>query len=470
MKTAAFAILTLFFTASAQQISAQSNVTSSNEKRPRIVASGSTATTQQQTTPTPTPTPYGSPSPTPSPRVVVKQNPPMPQNTPRPIIVGNPTPSPYYQPLPRPIPTATPYASSTPAIIYPTTPTAYTVKNTLTITQMRSKLTEARRLLQTRVTTIGQVQPSENVGISATVTIAALDMRTNQVQLIILPKTSYLTPNLDFGTITSLGRSARVRTIRANGVNTPVVVFDEYGQPMLPLLVQYPIEKFGRFSEMAYYTSAHPGLVTAETTRAGQIYLRTTIETALKKLRDRNIYISPQVIAEAEKLCLVEHVDHSRFLNENRAALYQEILTLFAFNEGNTYRYAVSSAGAGGLVQMIPATYRMMRNAHPNVQLIPDFVEGMRNHVNAAQAMLLYMQDTWSDLLASETITSALESGIARDEELMAAGYNSNPARLPLYVRRGGANWRTLIPRETKMYLQIQNSIDQTIIKLPPIK
>ena len=31
---------------------------------------------------------------------------------------------------------------------------------------------------------------------------------------------------------------------------------------------------------------------------------------------------------------------------------------------------------------------------------MPDFVEGMRNHVNASQAMLLYMQMTWNDLIA----------------------------------------------------------------------
>ena len=82
------------------------------------------------------------------------------------------------------------------------------------------------------------------------------------------------------------------------------------------------------------------------------------------------------------------------------------------------------------MVQMIPSTYRMVRSWHPNVPLMPDFVEGMRNHVNATQAMLLYMQRTWNDLMASPTVSGALSSGIATQEQLMAAGYNSNPARL----------------------------------------
>jgi hypothetical protein len=211
-------------------------------------------------------------------------------------------------------------------------------------------------------------------------------------------------------------------------------------------------------------------LLSPELTRAGQLYIRTTLETALKELRSRGKSISPAVIAEAEKLCLVEHVDHQRFLNENRAALYDEIFTLFALNEGQTYRYAVSTAGAGGLVQMIPSTYRMVRSMHSNVPLMPDFVEGMRNHTNAMQAMLLYMQDTYNDLLANQTISDALANGTATDAELMAAGYNSNPTRLALYIRRGGDNWRSLIPRETQMYLQIQKSIEDTVKPLPPVK
>jgi hypothetical protein len=42
----------------------------------------------------------------------------------------------------------------------------------------------------------------------------------------------------------------------------------------------------------------------------------------------------------------------------------------------------------------------------------------------------------------------------------MAAAYNSNAAKLPGYIRRGGTSWRTLIPRETQTYLQILQSYD----------
>ena len=132
-------------------------------------------------------------------------------------------------------------------------------------------------------------------------------------------------------------------------------------------------------------------------------------------------------------------------------------------NELDTYRYSVSFAGAGGMVQMIPWAYNLMRQRHPAAGLTADFVTGMRNHSNALQAMLLYMQDTWNDLYANADVKAALDSKTATQAELLAAGYNSNAAKLPLYLRRGGESWRSLIPRETQVYLQIYKSFETLV-------
>jgi hypothetical protein len=147
--------------------------------------------------------------------------------------------------------------------------------------------------------------------------------------------------------------------------------------------------------------------------------------------------------------------------------LFEEIFALYALNELDTYKHSVSFAGAGGMVQMIPSTYQMIRRLYPGVGLNPDFVLGMRNHGNALEAMLLYILETWKGLSNSSDVIAALNSGIATQKELLAAGYNSNPARLPLYIRRGGAGWRTLIPRETQMYLQILSSLESNIPMKP---
>ena len=118
-------------------------------------------------------------------------------------------------------------------------------------------------------------------------------------------------------------------------------------------------------------------------------------------------------------------------------------------------------------MQMIPWAYNLMRQRHPGVGLMPDFVVGMRNHGNALQAMLLYMQDTWNDLAANDEVQYAMNAKLATQEELMAAGYNSNAARLPGYLRRGGAVGAVLIPRETQMYLQIYKSVDALVPMKP---
>jgi hypothetical protein len=263
---------------------------------------------------------------------------------------------------------------------------------------------------------------------------------------------------------TQQGMNVRLLVLRPNYVNTAVVVSEATtGRQLTPLVVEYPIEKFGRFREMAYYTSAHPALVSPEVTKHGQTYVRNMLDLAAQRLKAKGKTISPETVDIAERLCLVEHVDHGRFRNEDRKKVYEEVYALYSLNELDTYRYSVSSAGAGGMVQMIPSTYQMVRRMHPGVGLNPDFVAGMRNHGNALEAMLLYMQDTWNDLALNQEVLDALANRTATKAELAAAGYNSNPARLPLYLRRGGAGWRTLIPRETQVYLQIYSSVESLV-------
>ena len=308
---------------------------------------------------------------------------------------------------------------------------------------------------------------SEPVVMTDFVRVAFQDSRKNAIDYVVLTKDAFLSTTSDKQATSQNGRQLTIRTIRGNGVNTPIVILDENGQNQLPLLVQYPVVRDGKYMETAYYMSTHPGLVTSEVVGAGKYYVHNVVELAREKLRDKGVTIQPKVADIAERLATVEHVDHQRFRTEIHQNIYNDIFTLYALNEGQTYRYSVSSAGAGGMVQMIPATYRMVRSQYPQANLIPDFVEGMRNHVNATQAMLLYMQSTWNDLKSSSTISDALASGLATPEQLMAAGYNSNPARLAGYINRGGSNWTNLIPRETQIYLQIYDSLEGAVPMTP---
>lgn len=328
--------------------------------------------------------------------------------------------------------------------------------------QIQTRIAEAERLLKSRPLQTAKTSPSIDL-----VTLAALDRNTSRIHLITVYKEVFLVKGSEITAPSSLGTTVNIRVLRANGVNTAVAIFDSQGRSLVPLVVEFPIERRGVFREMAYYTSAHPALLSPDLSRSGRAYVHRMIDLASKRLREKGIIISPQVIDVGERLCLVEHVDHDRFRLENRLALFDEIYSLFALNEPDTYRYSVSSAGAGGMVQMIPWAYNLVRQRHPGVGLIPDFVVGMRNHANALQAMLLYMQDTWNDLAANEDVQYALNAKLATQPELLAAGYNSNAARLPLYIRRGGASWKTLIPRETQIYLQIYRTLEALVPQKP---
>jgi hypothetical protein len=333
-------------------------------------------------------------------------------------------------------------------------------KVALSFGEIKSKIADAKRQLQSKPQLIASEDPKLQTN---WVRIAFLDPQSQKIDFISLSKDVYLKTGAVNTAMSTTGRAITVRTIRANGVNTPIQLVDGRGVALLPLMVQYPVEKGGRYVETAYYMSTHPGLVTPEVVNAGKLYVHNVIEISRERLKQKGIAIQPAVADIAERLATVEHVDHDRFRKEFHKNIYDDIFTLYALNEGQTYRYSVSSAGAGGMVQMIPSTYAMIRRLYPNVGLIPDFVEGMRNHVNATQAMLLYMQMTWNDLSSNGSVANALASGIANQKQLMAAGYNSNPARLGGYLNRGGANWTNLIPRETQIYLQIYDSLERFV-------
>jgi len=314
------------------------------------------------------------------------------------------------------------------------------------------RISEARAALKTA--------PADSLD---SVTLAVGDVKGGAVHLLKLSKEEFMRQDGEVSAVSSLGTPLTVRVVRPNYVNTAVRVTDAAGQELEPLVVRYPVEKEGRLKEVAYYTSAHPAVGSPEVSDAGGEYVRESLNEAAALLASKGIKISPEIVDVAERLCHVEHTDHKRFKTEDSVALFNEVRALYALNSGDTYRYSVSTAGAGGMVQMIPPTYKAIRERNPSVGLKADFVEGMRDHSNALQAMLLYMQDTWDTLVENEEVVEALRTGLATQPELLAAGYNSNPYKLPKYIGRGGAGWRSLIPEETKMYLRIYSAVERSL-------
>ena len=443
MKNRSFLLLSLTAVVFAPALDARAQTAAPSPifTRPRVVNASQQAQTATPKTATPAPTPQEVNAP--------RQSPPQTAN-------GNQSGSTTQTPAasPSPYPTQTPQTQTpVPQFTVPAVPLR--PAHPPSLNKFRERTAEAQRLLKSRLT-LTSATPN-----TAFITIAALEQDSSKIHTLSLPKETFLTRGTDVVLTTSQGLNVRFQVVRPNYVNTAVVVSEAAtGKQLTPLVVEYPIEKFGRFREMAYYTSAHPALVSPEITKHGQAYVRNMLDLAAQRLKAKGKIISPETVDIAERLCLVEHVDHDRFRREDRKKIYDEVYALYSLNELDTYRYSVSSAGAGGMVQMIAPTYQMMRRTHPGVGLNPDFVAGMRNHGNALEAMLLYMQDTWNDMALNQEVLDALANKTATKAELAAAGYNSNPARLASYLRRGGAGWRTLIPRETQMYLQIYKSFE----------
>jgi hypothetical protein len=391
-------------------------------------------------------------------RIVVTNNVPPTQT----IVASRPSPT--------PVAISTPLPTQKVPVTMPEVPSSQASNlnyKGLPFSQIKAKIAEAKRIMLTRPISTAYTEPapgSRAVGDALSpVRIAYYNYKSKQIDFVVLSKDAFLQTVDPTTSLSTSGHAMTIRTLRANGVNTPVVITDDRGDAMLPLIIQYPVERNGRFVETAYYMSTHPGIITPEVVNAGRFYVRNVIDIARDSLRAKGYFVQPKVADIAEHLAAVEHVDHMRFKTEFVPNIFNDIYTLYALNEGQTFRYSVSSAGAGGMVQMIPPTYRMVREHYPNAGLMPDFVEGMRNHVNATEAMLLYMQMTWNDLFANATVTGAVASGQATEAQLMAAGYNSNPAKLAGYINRGGSGWTSLIPGETKIYLQIYDSLDRTV-------
>ncbi len=214
-------------------------------------------------------------------------------------------------------------------------------KQTLSFREIKEKLAEAKRDMSARPILIASV---EGPVVGELVRVAFYDWKHDRLDYVVFTKEAFLSTAQDIVTTSQNGLKLTARTIRGNGVNTPITLVDDAGDSHVPLMVQYPVVREGKYIETAYYISTHPGLVTPEVVNAGRFYVHNVIEIAREKLQDRGVFIQPKVADIAERLATVEHVDHARFRNEYQPNIYNDIFTLFALNEGGTYRYSVSSA------------------------------------------------------------------------------------------------------------------------------
>lgn len=282
-----------------------------------------------------------------------------------------------------------------------------------------------------------------------------------------------------------------VQKVRFNGVNTRFVVNKPAGGLVVALkYLITPVESGSKAAiEQAMYPAVYtpyiPELAGIETSTAGDAYLTGVIQSAVAALQNiASVSVPRKTIPEAIKpelvraLLYAEHMDTTEFLNtSNTQSLIDKVNVLLATNQGDTWKYSVSSAGAAGISQFIPSTYAALVVRHADVALISDFVTGMRDHVNAVKATFILLDDYIKAV--QDRAPEYFLSGHAFDYGV--AAYNGGPARVALAAKQFGTAWyedqsAKLVPLDEQIALQtkvvqgLQSQIKKAKVKAQKAK
>ena len=275
--------------------------------------------------------------------------------------------------------------------------------------------------------------------------LAVEDLKERKIRQVLITSRGYVTEGF------------HVKRIRANGVASRFEV--TYPENMAILALRTTVRS-GKGLKEVVYTPYSPEIDTKEVRKAGLDYLMGRITAARSDLAAKRVRLTefergdgiPMEISLV--LSIIEHIDPVRFehYKGNEIALVHEVLTIIGANTTEAYRYSRSPAGAMGLFQFIPKTYRRLLQEYRSAGLIRDFVSGCTDHLNAAKASLLLFN---SDLASLPT---RLWSAARRDGRslgmFIAAAYNCGPERVEKSARACKGQWTCRLPEETRIYLE----------------
>ena len=263
---------------------------------------------------------------------------------------------------------------------------------------------------------------------------------------------------------------------RNNGVGSRFEV--TYPENMAVLALRTTVRSGKNSFTEVVYTAYTPEIDTWQVRKAGLDYLARQIELARRDLQARKVNLligfdgrddDIMLTEVALVLSIIEHIDPVRFKNcpeGDKIALVHEVLTIIGANTINAYAYSKSLAGARGLFQLLPDTYKRLRDKYPQAGLKKDFVLGCTDHLNAAKASLLLFDSDLADLPRERL--SAIRRNARAAGMYLAAAYNCGSGRVGKSARKCGNQWACLLPEETKTYLKkfdvvwdLRNALDR---------
>ena len=274
------------------------------------------------------------------------------------------------------------------------------------------------------------------------IALAILDPSTNQIVTTVGMQTgqkmSFSDPAVDVS----------LKTF--NGVNSKFTINRPAGGTILALKYLITGPESGSKANIenalneAVYVPYSAGLSDPSVIAYGEDYLNNIIHEVTADLQViPSNSIPGEMITEAippamiKALVYAEHTDTAAVLTGNVQDTINQLNILFATNQGDAYKYSVSTAGARGIAQFIPSTYQSLVQRHPEAGLIPDFVAGMSDHKNSIKAMYLLLDD----YAGAVRVKAAQSFAIARVFEYGAASYNGGTTRVANALNTFGNDW-----------------------------
>jgi hypothetical protein len=236
---------------------------------------------------------------------------------------------------------------------------------------------------------------------------------------------------------------------RENGINSDIACISPAGGKVIA--VKYPVSNQGnRFGPgdpviQAIYTPYSAEIKTEEVIAEGIEVKDRLIEKAYARLRDRGVHsqafagrrivdVIPKDVLRV--LLLNEHIDPGEFKSASLTKpLAERVLTVIGTNRDKAYAYSISTAGARGLVQMIPSTYALLVNKYPSAGLRSDFHAGMGDAVNAVMAQVLLCDSDWQSIRARSDVPAD------RIGPYLAAAYNGGVGRVLRLLADDESDW-----------------------------
>jgi hypothetical protein len=276
-----------------------------------------------------------------------------------------------------------------------------------------------------------------------TVLLAVEDVKTREIKIVrVHPKLG----GRSEGIVAEPGQS--------NGVNTKFTI--TYPEHHIVLATKRPVRHGISFKEIIY-TPYSESLDIPAVREAGLEYLRNILRGAKSDLAKKGaVSLSKQFVVDdiSVALVIIEHIDPLKFESGKYTTeqLIHETLVILGTNKEKAYRFSASKAGARGLFQFIPKTYKKIVRLYPRAGLDKDFTRGMEDHTNAAKASLLLFD---ADIrIINNGRTDRLTDNPQEIGRLLASAYNCGSGKTRAAIERHGGKWNAKVPQETQIYLK----------------